>query len=99
MIIPQLPVSKVVEPDGYPTSEELIFRQNLQQALQLGASEEGLVAPTQSAGNITTIQNNTNTEGEFTCQGGTLIYNSTTNELQVCILVAGVPTFKTVTVT
>ena len=99
MIIPQLPVSKIVRSDGYPTSEELIYRQNLQQALQLGASEEGLVAPTQSAANITEIQNNLNTRGQFSCAGGTLIYNADTNQLQVCILVDGVPTFRTVTVT
>ena len=99
MIIPQLPVSKIVEEDGYPTSEELLYRQNLQQALQLGASEEGLVAPTQDAANITVIQNNMNEQGQTTCAAGTLIYNSTTNQLQVAILVGGSPQFMTVTVT
>ena len=97
--IPDLPVSQMVKEDGYPTSPEYQFRQNLVQALQSVTSDEGLVPPSQDPGTITIIQNGKNPQGAFTCQAGTLIYNTTTNQLQVCILVAGVPTFKTLTYT
>ena len=99
MNIPSIPVSPLTGPDGYATSEEAQFRQNLIQALQSGASEEGLVAPSQNSTNIAIIAANKDPQGNFTCKGGTMIYNTTTNQLQVAILVAGVPTFKTVTVT
>lgn len=99
MNIPDLPVSPITERDGYPTSSENQFRQNLVQSLQSVTSDEGLVPPSQNSATITIIQNGTNTQGQFTCQSGTLIYNTDTNQLQVCILVAGVPTFKTLTYT
>ena len=94
--IPDLPVSQMVEKDGFPTAPEYQFRQNLVQSLQSVTSDEGLVPPSQDSATITIIQNGKNPQGEFTCKAGTLIYNTTTNELQVCILVAGVPTFKNV---
>jgi hypothetical protein len=99
MNIPDLPVSPLVDDTGYPTASEYQFRQNLVQSLQSVTSDEGLVPPSQNSSTITTIQNGTNTQGQFTCQAGTLIYNTDTNQLQVCILVGGVPTFKTLTYT
>lgn len=48
-------------------------------------SSEGLVSPTQSTSDINSIQNNTLQNGNFTCQYGTFIYNSTTNNLMVCL--------------
>lgn len=97
MNIPDLSIGPIVETDGYPSDTEWQFRQNLVQSLQSVTSDEGLVPPTQNTANITIIQNGKDTEGNFTCQGGTLIYNSDTNELQVCILVGGVPSFRNVT--
>lgn len=96
MNIPDLPVSPVTENDGNPTAPELQFRQNLVQALQSVTSDEGLVPPSQTTANITIIQNATNVQGQFTCMPGTLIYNGDTNELQVCIYIAGVPTFRNI---
>ncbi len=64
-----------------------------------------LPAPTPPDNPILKIQNNrvinqTTGQLEYTCQGGTLIYDSTNNQLLVCILDgSGVPTFKVVTVT
>jgi hypothetical protein len=95
--IPDLPVSPITEEDGNPTPTEYQFRQNLIQSLQSVTSDEGLVPPSQTTANITTIQNAINDQGQFTCAPGTLIYNSDTNQLQVCIYVAGVPSFKNVT--
>ena len=99
MNIPDLPVEQTTDKEGFPTPSEYQFRQNLVQSLQSVTSDEGLVPPTQTPANITIIQNGTDPQGLFTCQGGTLIYNSTTNQLQVCILVGGTPTFKTLTYT
>lgn len=110
MIIPQLPVSKIVEQDGYPTSEELLYRQNLQQALQLGASEEGLVAPTQSQANATIIQNAQNPQLQYTCALGTILYvitdplDYTQDKVMIAVrndntYPATPPIFKTVTLT
>jgi hypothetical protein len=96
MSIPDLPVSLMVEEDGNPTATEYQFRQNLIQSLQAVTSDEGLVPPSQDSANITIIQNAVNDEGQFTCPRGTLIYNTDTDELQVCIYVAGVPSFRNI---
>lgn len=97
MNIPELPVSPITESGDYPSAPETQFRQNLIQALQSVTSDEGLVPPAQTTANITIIQNAINTQGQFACARGTLIYNTDTDELQVCIYVAGVPTFRNVT--
>jgi|FreactTroBogLake_1042271.scaffolds.fasta_scaffold16257_2 hypothetical protein len=97
MNIPDLPVSPITENNDYPSAQELQFRQNLIQSLQSVTSDEGLVPPSQDSANITIIQNATNPQGQYTCMPGTIIYNSDTNQLQVCIYVAGVPTFKNLT--
>ena len=97
MNIPDLPVSPLTEKNDYPSAQELQFRQNLIQSLQSVTSDEGLVPPSQNSANITIIQNGTDTEGNYSCQGGTLIYNTDTNQLQVCILAGGIPQFKNIT--
>jgi hypothetical protein len=109
MNIPQLPVSKIIENDGYPTPEELLYRQNLNQALQSGASEEGLVAPTQMPATLVTIQNAKNTQGQYSCQLGTILYiEHPTDYTQDKVVIAvrndntypnTPPIFKTVTLT
>jgi hypothetical protein len=100
MNIPNLPVGAMVLEDGNPTPTELLFRQQLVQELQTGAGNEGLVAPTQIAADITLIQNNTDVQGNFTCQFGTILYNSTANTIQIAINNgSGAPIFKTVTLT
>jgi hypothetical protein len=100
MNIPSLPVQNFIdEHTGDMDSNWRNFFVQLLKTLQTNASEEGLVSPTQSASNITIIQNNQLQNLSYTCAGGTLIYNSTTNALMVAILAAGIPTFKTVTVT
>lgn len=94
MNIPDLPVSAITEENGYPSATELQFRQNLVQSLQYSISDEGLVPPSQNTANIAIIQNATNAQGQFTCPKGTLIYNTDTDELQVCIYAGGIPAFK-----
>jgi hypothetical protein len=65
------------------------------------ASDQGLVVPSQDATNVALIQNNVvsnPTGNQFTCQFGTLLYNTTTNQLLVALSNAGVPTFHVVVV-
>lgn len=104
MNIPNLPLDKMVDENGNPSAPELIFRQTLIQALQQNAGPEGLVAPTQvnsvAEPNITTIQNNKDAQGNFTCQFGTIVYNSTANSIMIAINNgSNAPIFKTVTLT
>jgi hypothetical protein len=113
--VPNLPLGPMVDDKGAPVPAEITFRQALITSLQQNFGNEGLVAPSQTNVNpvtpgdppnaITTIQNNTLIINEsdvpvYTCQGGTLLYDSTNNNLLVCILASdGTPTFKVVTVT
>lgn len=103
--IPNLPMGQIVDTDGKATDDELTFRQGLLTLLENLIGNEGLVMPKQTATNITAIQNHTQTTpgaspaSNFTLAPGTFIYNSTNDTVQVSVLVAGTPTFKTVTVT
>ena len=100
MIIPNLPVGKMVESDGNPTAVELQFRQNLVQALQGGASQEGLVMPTLTATQNATDVSNQDSQGNNTCAYGTMVYNSTANSIMIAINNgSNQPVFKTVTLT
>ncbi len=108
--VPNLPSGRIVDDNGAPTDDELTFRQGLITSLQQNFGNEGLVAPSQPNAaapndNITQIQNAripdpiTGLPNQYSCAPGTIIYNTTNDTLMVAILVAGVPTFKTVTVT
>ena len=102
--IPNLPSGPIVDKNGNATPAELNFRQALLSALQNIVGNEGMQTPNQSATNIATIVANSDTVPgtditNFTCAGGTLLYDSTNDSLKVVILVGGTPTLKTVTVT
>jgi hypothetical protein len=77
--VPALPMGTMVDKDGNPTDDELLFRTQLITSLQRNFNNEGLVAPTQ--GNaaspndyVTQIQNHQNIQGQYTCQLGTILY-------------------------
>lgn len=100
MNIPNLPVGTIItDENGNPTPTELLWRQQLVQELQQGAGSEGLVPSPQSASDISKIIANKNAQGAYTTAGGTLLYDTTNNLLKLVILVAGVPTLKTVSFT
>lgn len=100
MNIPSLPVENFIDPNTNDLNPNWrIFLDQLVSVLQQNASNEGLVAPSQSTADIAIIAANQLQNSSYTTQGGTLIYDSTTDLLKVAILVANVPTFKTVTVT
>lgn len=97
--IPDLPLGRMVTEEGEPTDEELTFRQSLISNLQSWVGNEGLVAPTQTAADITIIQNNTqgNQSGftMYTCGFGRILYDVTNNKMVVSIDDGtGVPIFK-----
>lgn len=101
--VPNLPFEKMVDDNGQPTSAEMTFRQTLVTGLQKNFGDEGLVPPSQPTDTITSIQDNKQLDpatgvSNFTCQGGTIIYDSTTNQLKVCILGGPTPVFKIVQV-
>jgi hypothetical protein len=101
MNIPNIPpYSPVVDEKGFRTSVEQVFMDQLLKELTMNAGPEGLVAPTLDASQIIQVQNNTNIDGEFTCQYGTIIYNSTANSMMMAINDGtNKPVFLTVTLT
>lgn len=105
MNIPTYVDIPVVDPKtGMFTAQWKVIMQTLFASLVTGASEQGLVAPTQVAADVTIIQNNQIPNPApppapvsiYTCQYGTLLYNSTANSLMVALNNAGVPQFYTV---
>ncbi len=102
--IPNLPMGRIVDENGMPTDDELLFRQSLLTLLQNTLGTEGLVAPSQTAANIVVIAGNqVTTQGanpptNYTMAPGTILYDTTNNQLVVSILVGGVPTIKVFTV-
>lgn len=95
--VPNLPMGQIVNEQGYPTDDELTFRQTLLTNLQRFIGNEGIVVPTQTNNNILSIQNNVNANGQYTCAFGTLIYDATNNKLLAAIDDGtGKPIFKEV---
>ena len=103
--IPNLPTGPIVNDKGNPTDGESTFRRILITSLQKNFGNEGVVVSAQSATDILKIQNNTvynpaTGNNEFTCQFGTILYNSTANSIMIAIDDGtGAPLFKTVTLT
>ena len=103
--VPNLPNGRITDENGYPSPEESLWRQTTFSFMQNNLGSEGLVAPTQTAADITTIQNNqvpnpsdpTNPLVNInTCQYGTFIYDETNRSMRVSINNgAGAPIFKT----
>lgn len=76
--IPNLHMGEMVDNDGYPTDDELTFRQVLISNLQRLMGNEGLVIPSLSYDDIVKVVNNTQTIGNitrYTCAFGTLFYS------------------------
>lgn len=94
----------IKEGDSYMWSDEWSnIIQQLIQTLQDNAGREGLVMPTLSAADILTVQNNLAQDGTtYTCQYGTMVYDSTNNRVMIAVSDGGLPPapiFKTVTLT
>jgi hypothetical protein len=92
---------KIVNEDGTFTDSVQNFFDTLHTLLINNLGDEGLVMPTQSASNITLIQDAliTSPTGIQTpsCEFGTLIYDATTNQPLVALDDgSGNPLFKTI---
>jgi hypothetical protein len=100
MNIPSLDLGGVqwVDGEGRLTDIAQSFMDLLLQVLTLNAGPEGLVAPSLSAANITVIQNNQDDEGNYTCQFGTIVYDTDNNQLKVALNNGGAPLFHVITV-
>ncbi len=77
--VPTLPIGRMVDKDGMPTDDELLFRTQLITSLQQNFNNEGLVMPVQENSAspndfVTQIQNHQNIKGQFTCALGTIVY-------------------------
>jgi hypothetical protein len=100
MMVPNLPTSPITNQDGTLSDVGKDFFNALISGLQANFSNEGLVAPPQNASNITTIQNNQLENSQYTCQYGTILYDSTNNSGRFAINNgSGAPIFKTITLT
>ncbi|MHB9161403.1 MAG: hypothetical protein ACYC6W_11060 [Nitrosotalea sp.] len=86
-----------VDKDGRLTTQASGVLNQLLDTLNSNIGTEGLVSPSQSSANITTIQNNQNQKGQYTCAFGTLLYDSDNNLLKVALSNSGAPLFKTIT--
>lgn len=75
--VPNLPIGPIVDKNGNPTDNELIFRQSLIGLLQTYFGSEGMVAPTQSEANVQTILNGVDgVTGQYTMLPGTILYQT-----------------------
>ena len=77
--IPNLHMGELVDDTGYPTDDELTFRQVLISNLQRLMGNEGLVIPSLSYSNIVKVVTNTQTIGvitRYTCAFGTMFYST-----------------------
>jgi hypothetical protein len=95
--VPNLPFGKMVDENGHPVDDELSFRQALVGNLQQLFGNNGVAITQHTAADITIIQNNQNQNGQYTCQFGTLIYDTDNNVLKVALdNGGGQPIFKTI---
>lgn len=101
--IPNLPMGTIVKEDGTATDDELTFRQILVTNLQKLFGSEGVVLPSLTSDEIDDIEayQQTTPAGDiYTCQYGTMVYNSTANSVMIAVNDgADAPLFKTVTLT
>lgn len=89
-----------VDSNGKLTAQAAGFMNQLLDVLAKNIGDEGVVIPTQTSSNpnnVASIQNHQNQQGQYTCALGTLLYDSTTNQLKVALNNSGTPLFKTIT--
>lgn len=97
--------SKFVNEDGTLTEVSQSFFDLLTTILIKSIGQEGIVSPTQDSASIALIQDNQVSNvltgnSSYTCQFGTLIYDSTNNKLIVALDDGfGIPVFKNVLTT
>jgi hypothetical protein len=94
--IPNLPMGNIVEKDGYPTDDEMTFRQVLISNLQRLFGNNGVVLPSLTSTEIAYVENKVDIQGRKTCAYGTMVYDTTVNQVKVAINIGGNPVFKVI---
>lgn len=101
--VPNVPIDPMYEVKGNQVLLTSVGKNFFEQFISfffMNFSNEGLVAPTQTAANITTLQNFQNSNGTYKTQYGTILYDSDDNSIRIAINNgSGIPIFKTVTLT
>jgi len=100
--IPNFENVPIIGSGGMWSESWSLIMQQLFSVLQTNFGSEGIVAPTLTAAQITAVQNNQLENGQYSCQYGTIVYNSTANSMMMAISDGGSPpkpVFKTVTLT
>lgn len=104
--VPNTPIERMVDDQGYPTPATQTFLYTLITSLQQNFGNEGLVAPSQPQDITTTpptdtisvIQYNTIVDAagvaKESLQNGAFLYDSTNKRMLVSIDVGGIPTFQ-----
>jgi hypothetical protein len=96
----QLPIidfrgQRIVNPDGTFSDVGQSFFDSLLLFLIKTIGDEGVVLPPQSTANANIIAGNTNSQGAYTCQFGTGIYNPDTNTVEFALNNGrGIPVFQ-----
>lgn len=94
--IPNLHMGEMVDNTGYPTDDEMTFRQVLITNLQRLFGNNGVVLPSLTTVEIGYVENNVDIQGRKTCAYGTMVYDTTVNQVKVAINIGGNPVFKVI---
>lgn len=94
--IPNLHMGEMVDNTGYPTDDEMTFRQVLITNLQRLFGNNGVVLPSLTTVEIGYVENNVDIQGRKTCAYGTMVYDKTVNQVKVAINIGGNPVFKVI---
>ena len=94
--IPNLHMGEMVDNTGYPTDDEMTFRQVLITNLQRLFGNNGVVLPSLTTVEISYVENNVDIQGRKTCAYGTMVYDKTVNQVKVAINIGGNPVFKVI---
>jgi len=90
--------TQFTDDNGMLTDVAQKFMDILVQVLMLNVGPEGFVVPSLSLSNINIVQNNQDLQGNYTCQFGTMVYDTDNNQLKVALNNgSGIPIFKIVT--
>lgn len=95
MKIPNVNDGKIVDENGYPTSSESLFRQQLIRELKRNVGTQGFVFSPRTAAEIASQEANQDENGNYTCRFGTAVWDTTNNRAMIAVdSGGGVPQFK-----
>lgn len=90
--------SQFTDDNGMLTDIAQKFMDLLVQLLMLNVGPEGFAVTQLSSANINIVEGNQDSRGNYTCQYGTLVYDTDNNQLKVALNNGmNVPVFKVIT--